>query len=58
MFLNCNDLPPVRPSIGGIFLRIRFPDRYVESPSFPSENLKDGDLKRRLALPSFADGSN
>ena len=30
MFLNCNDLPPVRPSIGGTLLRIRFPNRYVE----------------------------
>jgi hypothetical protein len=56
MFLNCNDLPPVRPSIGGTFLRIRFPNRYVESPSFPNEKQKDDDLKRRLALPSFADG--
>jgi hypothetical protein len=37
-------------------LRIRFPNRYVESPSFPYEKLKDDDLKRRLALPSFADG--
>ncbi len=37
-------------------MRIRFPNRYVESPSFPYEKLKDDDLKRRLALPSFADG--
>jgi len=56
MFLNCNDLPPVRPSIGGIFLRIRLPNRYVESHSFPNEKLEADDLKRRLALPSFAGG--
>ncbi len=56
MFLSCNDLPPVHPSIGGTFLRVRFPNRYVESPSFPNEKLKDDDIKRRLALPSFADG--
>jgi hypothetical protein len=52
MFLNCGDLPLDRPSIGGAFLRIRFPNRYVESPSFPYKKLKDDDLKRRLALPS------
>jgi hypothetical protein len=28
----------------------------VESPSPPNEKLKDDDLKRRLAAPSFADG--
>jgi hypothetical protein len=56
MFLNCIDLPPVRPSIGGTVLRIRFPNRYVESPSFLNEKLKDDDLKKNLALHSFADG--
>jgi len=57
MLVNCNDLPPVRLSIGGTFLRIRFPNRHVKSPSFPNEKLKDDDLKRRLALLSFADGN-
>ena len=56
MFLNCNDLPPVRPSIGGTFLRVRFPNKYVESPSLPNEKRKDDGLKRRLAIPAFADG--
>ena len=56
MFLNCNDLPPVSPSIGGTFLHIRLPNRYVESPSFPNEKQKDDDLKDTLKLPSFADG--
>ena len=56
MFLNCNYLPPVRPSIGETFLRVRFPNRYTDSLSFLNENLKDDDLKRRLAVPSFADG--
>ncbi len=37
-------------------MRIRFPNRYVDSPSFPNEKQMDDDLKRRLALPSFADG--
>jgi len=31
MFLNCNDLPPARPFIGGTFLRIRLTNRYVKS---------------------------
>ena len=56
MFLNCNDLPPVRPSIGGTFLRVRFPNKYVEAPTLPNEKRKDDGLKRRLALPSFSDG--
>jgi len=56
MFLNCNDLPPVRPSIGGTLMRVRFPNRYVESPTLPNEKQKNDDLKKTLELPSFADG--
>jgi len=56
MCINCNDFPPVCPSIGVAFLRIRFPNRYEESPRFPNEKLKDDDMKRRIAIPSFANG--
>ncbi len=56
MFLNCNDFPPVRPAIGGTLLHIRFPNRYEEMPRFPNEKLKYDDLKRRIAIPSFANG--
>ena len=56
MFLNVNDLPPVRPAIGETFLRIRFPNQYVEEPTLPNHKRKDDGLKRRIAEPSFADG--
>ena len=56
MFVNCNDLPPVRPAIGDSFLRIRFPNKYVESPCAPNHKRKDDGLKRRLVDPSFRDG--
>ena len=57
MFLNVNDLPPVRPAIGEIYLRIRFlANQYVDEPTFHSHKRKDDGLKRRIAEPSFADG--
>jgi hypothetical protein len=56
LFLNVNDLPAVRPAIGETFLRIRFPNQYVDSPTLPNHKRKNDGLKRRIALPSFADG--
>ncbi len=45
MFLNCNDLPPVRPAIGNSFLRVKSPNKYIENPELPSEKKSDPDLK-------------
>jgi hypothetical protein len=57
MFLNCNDLPPVRPSIGNTFLRVKFPNKYTDDdPVLPNEKKSDPDLKDLLERPSFADG--
>jgi hypothetical protein len=56
VFLNVNDLPPVRPAIGETFLRIRFPNQYVDEPTLPNHKRKDDGLKGRIAEPSFADG--
>ena len=56
MFLNCNDLPPVRPSIGDSFLHIKFPNKYIENPELPNEKKSEPNLKHRLQLPAFADG--
>ncbi len=54
MFLNCNDLPPVRPSIGDTFLYVKFPNKYTEDPILPNEKKSDPDLKDMLQRPSFA----
>jgi hypothetical protein len=59
MFLNCNDLPPVVPSIGNSsLLRIKFPNVYVLNPNPGRTNEKkaDGSVKRHISTPSFADG--
>ena len=56
MFLNVNDLPPVRPAIGETFLRIRFPNQHVDEPTLPNHKRKDNGLKRRIVEPSFANG--
>ncbi len=56
MFLNVNDLPPVRATIGEFFLRVRFPNQYVDEPTLPNHKKKNDGLKRRIAEPSFADG--
>jgi hypothetical protein len=56
MFLNCNDLPPVRPAIGDSFLRVKFPNRYTHDPKLPNEKKSDPGLKDMLQLPAFADG--
>jgi hypothetical protein len=57
MFLNCNDLPPVRPSIENTFLRVKFPNKYIDDePVLPNEKKSDPDLKDDLQLPAFADG--
>ena len=56
MFLNVNDLPPIRPAIRGTFLRVRFPNQYADVPTLLSEKVKDDNLKRRITAPSFAGG--
>ena len=56
MFLNCNDLPPVKPAIGDSFLHVNFPNRYIENLELPNEKKSDPDLKDSLQLPAFADG--
>jgi len=56
MVLNINYLSPVRPAIGGTFLRVRFLTQYVDVPTLLSEKAKDNSLKKRIAAPSFADG--
>jgi phage/plasmid-associated DNA primase len=56
MSLDVNDLPTVRPAIGGTFLRVFFPNQYANVPILPNEKAKDANLKRRIAAPSFANG--
>jgi hypothetical protein len=57
MFINCNDLPPVRPSIENTFLHVKFPNKYTDDkPVLPNEKKSDPDLKDTLQLPAFADG--
>ncbi len=56
MYLNCNDLPPGRPSIGDSFLCVKFPNRYTEVPNLQNEKKSDPGLKDLLQLPAFADG--
>jgi hypothetical protein len=54
MFLNCNDLPPVRPAIGKSFLRVKFPNQYIDDPK--PKRKSDPGLKDLLHLAAFADG--
>jgi hypothetical protein len=56
MFLNVNELSPVRPAIGGTFLLFRFPNQYGDVPTLPNEKAKDDSLKRRIGALSFAEG--
>lgn len=56
-FLNCNDLPPVRPAIGDSLLRIVFPNKYVSEPAAPNHKRMDPGLKDRVTLPDFRDGT-
>jgi hypothetical protein len=56
MFLNCNDLPPARTAIGDSFLRVKFPNRYIDVPNLQNEKKSDPGLKDMLQLSVFADG--
>jgi hypothetical protein len=56
MFLNCNDLPPVKPAVGDSFLRIKFPNKYIKNPELSNEKKSNPYLKDSLQLPAFADG--
>ncbi len=56
MFLNVDDLPPVCPAIGEIFLRIRFLNQYVDEPTLPNHKRKEDGLNSSIAERSFADG--
>jgi hypothetical protein len=56
MFLNCNDLPPGRFSIGDSILRVKFPNKCIENSELPNEKQSDPDLEDSLQLPAFADG--
>jgi len=56
MFLNCNDLPPVKPAIGDSFLLVKFPNWYTDVFNMQNEKKSDPGLKDLLQLPAFADG--
>jgi hypothetical protein len=56
MFLNCNDLPPVKPAIGDSFLHVKYPNLYTDVPNMQNEKKSDPGLKDLLQLPAFADG--
>jgi len=56
IFLNCNDLPLVRPAIGEFFLRVKCPNRYIDDPNLENEKKSNPGLKDMFQLAAFADG--
>lgn len=58
MFLNCNDLPPVKPAIGNFLLHITFPNVYVLNADPQSSNEKEENvsIKQTITTSSFANG--
>jgi hypothetical protein len=58
MFLNCNDLPPVKAAIGNFLLHMIFPNVYVLNANPESSNEKEADesIKQTITTSSFANG--